>query len=346
MNNKKNVKALLLLSGGLDSMLAGAILKRENIEVTAIKFVTGLEFAVIKNELLDAPKDESAQKVADFLGIELRVVPLRDIYLDMFLKPKYGYGSAINPCLDCHILMLTMAYEIMQKEGFDFIATGEVKGQRPMSQKARDLDNAAKDSGLGGYLLRPLSAKVLPETIVEKEKLIDREKLYGIEGKSREMQLKLVKEFGITEFASPAGAGCSIVDKGYARKYNDLIAHQGTDKLNMDILRYLAVGRHIRLDENHKLILGRDEAENDALEKRNDARAIILIPQYIKGPLGFIEIYADEIDENVVKKAAGIIAHYSKEELQEFPMKAYGVNIDYNENIILAKKDSDFIQIL
>ena len=148
----KKAKAILLLSGGLDSMLVGAILKRENIEVLAVRFVTGLEYPVIKNELMNIHYDDPAKKAADFLNIPIRFVSLKDKYIDMFLNPKYGYGSSINPCLDCHILMLKTAKKIMEKEGFDFIATGEVKGQRPMSQKSQDLINSIRESGLEGKL--------------------------------------------------------------------------------------------------------------------------------------------------------------------------------------------------
>lgn len=290
MSNKR-AKAILLLSGGLDSTIAGAVLKRENIDMLALRFVTGLEYAVIKEELLNIYNDDPAKKAADFLNIPIRFVSLKDVYLDMFLNPKYGYGSAINPCLDCHILMLKTAKKIMEDEGFDFIATGEVKGQRPMSQKSQDLINAVKESGLEGKLLRPLSAKLLPITKAEKEGLINRENLYDIYGRSRHIQMKLAEEFGITDYPIPSGAGCSIVDKGYARRYSDLISNNGKEILNIELMQYLAIGRHIRMSKNIKLLLGRNEKENDALEKRNKKNCITLKPNYNKGPFGYLEIY-------------------------------------------------------
>lgn len=317
MNNGKKSRAILLLSGGLDSTLVGAILKRENIEVLAIKFVTGLEYAVIKNELMQIDEDDPALKTAKKLDIPIRYVSLKDQYLDMFLNPKYGYGSAINPCLDCHILMLKNAKEIMEKEGFDFVATGEVKWQRPMSQKSRDLDKAAKESGLNGYLLRPLSAKLLPETIPEKKGLIKRENLYGIQGRGRNIQIKLAEELCVEEYPSPSGSGCSIVDKGYAKRYFDFIKYQTKDIVTMEILKYMAIGRHIRLSEKTKLILGRNEKENDALEKRERKNAVVLKPNYSKGPFGFIEVYGD-IEDEIIHKAAVIIAHHSKEPVEIF----------------------------
>lgn len=348
MNRK--AKAILLLSGGLDSMLVGAILKRENIDILAIRFVTGLEYAVIKEDLLNIYNDDPAKKAADFLNIPIRFVSLRDVYLDMFLNPKYGYGSAVNPCLDCHILMMKTAKKIMEYEGFDFIATGEVKGQRPMSQKSQDLINAIKESGLEGRLLRPLSAKLLPITIPEKEGLINRENLYDIYGRSRTVQMKLAEEFGITNYPIPAGAGCSIVDKGYARRYNDLVSNNGKEILNMELMQYLAIGRHIRMDKNIKLLLGRNEKENEALEKRERKNCITLRPNYNKGPFGYMELYnSTEKIENmndIVYKAAMIMGYFSKEDSETLSITSsyYDTNEYKKENININNYESKKIE--
>ena len=330
----KKAKAILLLSGGLDSSLAGAILKRENIEVLAIRFITGLEYSIIKEELMEIYNNDPAKKIADFLNIPIRFVSLKDKYIDMFLNPKYGYGSAINPCLDCHILMLKAAKEIMEKEGFDFVATGEVKGQRPMSQKPQDLINAIKESGLEGRLLRPLSAKLLPITIPEKEGLINRENLFGIYGRARHTQMELAKEFGIKDYPIPAGSGCSIVDKSYAKRYNELISYNTIKIINMEIMQYLAIGRHIRIDDNAKLILGRNEKENNALEKRdrikiNRINDITLKPNYNKGPFGYLEIYKDNLNnlKDIIYKSAMIMGYFSKENFEYL-----SITISYIEN--------------
>ena len=252
----------------------------------------------------------------------------------MFLNPKYGYGSAINPCLDCHILMLKTAKEIMEKEGFDFVATGEVKGQRPMSQKPQDLINAIKESGLEGRLLRPLSAKLLPITIPEKEGLINRENLFGIYGRARHTQMELAKEFGIKDYPIPAGSGCSIVDKSYAKRYNELISYNTTKIINMEIMQYLAIGRHIRIDDNAKLILGRNEKENNALEKRDRIKIkrindITLKPNYNKGPFGYLEIYKDNLNnlKDIIYKSAMIMGYFSKENFEYL-----SITISYIEN--------------
>ena len=356
MSDKK-AKAILLLSGGLDSMLVGAILKRENIDVLALRFVTGLEYAVIKEELLEIYSEDPAKKAADFLNIPIRFVSLKDVYLDMFLNPKYGYGSAINPCLDCHILMLKTAKKIMEEEGYDFIATGEVKGQRPMSQKSQDLINAIKESGLEGRLLRPLSAKLLPITKAEEEGLINRENLYDIYGRSRNVQMKLAEEFGITNYPIPAGAGCAIVDKGYARRYNDLVSNNGKDILNIELMQYLAIGRHIRMNKNVKLLLGRNEKENDALEKRKRINCIVLRPNYNRGPFGYLEIYddnAENIDKDIVYKSAMIMGYFSKEEKDTLAITASyyndSDNKEYKSEIIeinnKESKNTKFEQIV
>lgn len=350
MNNKK-YKALLLLSGGLDSILVGAILKRENIDILAIKFVTGLEYPVIKNELLDINIEDPAKKASDMLEIPIRFISLKDVYINMFLNPKYGYGSAINPCLDCHILMLKTAKKIMEEEGFDFIATGEVKGQRPMSQKSKDLINAIKESGLEGRLLRPLSAKLLPITIPEQEGIINRENLYDIYGRSRYIQMKLAEEFGIKDYPIPSGSSCSIVDKGYARRYNDLVLHNGTNILNIELMQYLAIGRHIRMDKNVKLLVGRNEKENDALERRNKKNCITLKPNYNRGPFGYLELYdkTDNISNiyDIINKSSMIIGYFSKEDNKEILSitASYYSDSEYKkENIYINEKESKKIQ--
>lgn len=347
----KKAKALLLLSGGLDSSLVGAILKRENIDVTAIKFVTGLEYSVIKSELLDTKNEDPAKKITDKLGIPLRYVSLKDVYIDMLLNPKYGYGSAINPCLDCHILMFKTAKKIMEEEGFDFVATGEVQGQRPMSQKSQDLLNGLKESGLEGRLLRPLSAKLLPITIPEQEGLINRDNLYDISGRSRHKQMELAKEFGIEEYPEPAGAGCSIVDKGYARRYNELVSHNGKDIINMDVLQHLAIGRHIRLHKDIKLIVGRNRDENIGLSKRDtfEKNWVLLEPNYDKGPSAFLEVYND-VDNlgDFILRTANIIGYFSKEEADKLSITATYKD-GKKEVVEISNKDSkntEFEQIV
>ena len=203
-----------------------------------------------------------------------------------------------------------------------------------MSQKPQDLINAIKESGLEGRLLRPLSAKLLPITIPEKEGLINRENLFGIYGRARNIQMELAKEFGIKDYPIPAGSGCSIVDKSYAKRYNELISYNTTKIINMEIMQYLAIGRHIRIDENAKLILGRNEKENNALEKRDRIKIkriddITLKPNYNKGPFGYLEIYKDNLNnlKDIVYKSAMIMGYFSKENF-----KYLSIIISYIEN--------------
>ena len=191
-----------------------------------------------------------------------------------------------------------------------------------MSQKSQDLINAVKESGLEGKLLRPLSAKLLPITKAEKEGLINRENLYDIYGRSRHIQMKLAEEFGITDYPIPSGAGCSIVDKGYARRYSDLISNNGKEILNIELMQYLAIGRHIRMSKNIKLLLGRNEKENDALEKRNKKNCITLKPNYNKGPFGYLEIYGSIENYNIIYNSAMIMGYFSKEEMEKLHITA------------------------
>ncbi len=334
-------KALVLFSGGLDSMLTIRILQREGIDVVALHFVTGLEGATIKREIVGIENPDTPQSVCDKFGVPMKTVSLKDKYLEMFFNPEYGgYGSAINPCLDCHILMLREAKRIMESEGFDFVATGEVLGQRPMSQLAKKLAVVTKQSGLEGYLLRPLSALKLPETIVEREGLINRENLYGISGRSRTIQKELVEEFGINKYPEPAGGGCVILDKIYAKKYHELRQFISEDDIDMETMQYLAVGKHFRITDKVKVILGRDEVENDALEKRTHKKTLILKPTYRKGPLAFIENWGDDssLTDEVLYDCAMIIASYSKEPVDVFDIKVLGKD-DEIQKIISVEKD-------
>ena len=237
-----------------------------------------------------------------------------------------------------HILMLQEAKKIMEEEGFDFIATGEVIGQRPMSQLSNKLKIVTEKSGLEGYLLRPLSAKLLDITVAEENGLINRENLYAIEGRSRTMQIILAKEFGINDYPEPAGGGCVILDKVFAKKYYDLISFVSKDKITMDVMKYLAIGRHFRLNDKLKLIVGRDEKENDAIEKRSDMEGILLKPTYRRGPNAFIEIWDDsyEVTDDMIYDAAMIIANYSKEDVDVFDIKACQ---NKNEKNISVSKD-------
>ena len=248
------VKAISLLSGGLDSILATELIRRQGIEVITFNIKT--PFGIPKKD----GTSEAAQ-AADQLKVPLKVITVEGDYLKMLRKPKHGYGRNLNPCVDCKIFILKKAKKYAKEIGADFIFTCEVLGERPMSQHYPALKIIAEESGLKGKLLRPLSAKLLPETVAEKKGLVDRNKLLCIQGRSRKPQFELAKEYGIMSFPSPAG-GCLLTCEEYSKKLQDLFDNK--KRLSMADVALLRVGRHFRLGKN-KIIVGRNEAENKFL---------------------------------------------------------------------------------
>jgi tRNA U34 2-thiouridine synthase MnmA/TrmU len=292
---EKKVRALGLCSGGLDSILSGLVLRRQGIAVEWISFETPFFSA------------RKARKASALTGIPLRVEDITPSYLEMLKEPNCGYGQHMNPCLDCHSLMFRHAGRIMQSDGFDFLFSGEVVGQRPMSQTRPSLRYVEKNSGFDGYILRPLSARLLPETIPEKEGLVDREGLLDISGRGRKRQIALAEEFGVTEYPAPAG-GCLLTDKNYCRRLRDLFdCRKPLDERELHLLRY---GRHFRLDKETKLIVGRTQTENERmLDYHDPAREHLLKTRRYPGPIGLVSVGASE---NLLILAAAICAGYSK----------------------------------
>lgn len=265
---EKKVRALLLMSGGLDSILAVKILQAQGVEVTPICF---------KSFFFGC---EQAQKACKQLGLKLKEFDFGKKHLTMLRSPKFGRGSAMNPCIDCHLLMLKEAKKIMKQGGYDFIATGEVLGERPMSQNPRALALLEKEAGLLGSLVRPLSAKVLPETILEKKGLIEREKLYGISGRSRKPQLGLVKDFKIKEFPTPGG-GCILTDKNYSEHLKVLLSFKKSPQENdFQVLRQ---GR-VFWKDSFLIIVARNKDESQALKNMTQKTDIYLEPKNFSGP--------------------------------------------------------------
>ena len=248
------IKAVSLLSGGLDSILATELIRRQGIEV--ITFNVKTPFGIPKKD-----GSSEATQAADQLKVPLKVLCVDQDYLRMLRKPKHGYGKNLNPCIDCKIFILKKAKKYAKEIGADFLFTGEVLGERPMSQHGPALKVIAEESGLKGKLLRPLSAKLLPETVAEKKGLVDRNRLLSIQGRSRKPQFELAKEYGITTFPSPAG-GCLLTCEEYSKKLRDLFENK--KHLSMEDIALLRVGRHFRLGKN-KIIVGRNEAENKFL---------------------------------------------------------------------------------
>jgi tRNA-specific 2-thiouridylase len=266
-------RAIGLLSGGLDSILATRLLQDQGIEIVAVCFQTPF-FNFLK-----------AQRAAAQLKVPLRIIDISEEHLQLVRNPRYGYGRNMNPCIDCHILMLKRAGDLLERENFDFIFTGEVLGQRPMSQNKQVLQIVARDSGYEGLILRPLSAKLLPETLPEKEGKVHRGRLLNIRGRSRESQLTLAKQYGIGDFPGPAG-GCLLTDPSFSRRLRDLLSHQG--EVHIRDIELLQVGRHFRLDESTKVVIGRRKEENERLlELTHEGDVIIKVMDY-PGPITLI----------------------------------------------------------
>ena len=294
-NKSRKVRALGICSGGLDSMLSGMILQQQGIEVQWLTFETPF-FSSVK-----------ARRASAITGIPLEVENITPVYLKMLRNPPLGYGKYMNPCADCHTLMFQLAGKRMEAEHFDFLFSGEVLGQRPMSQTRPSLHYVEKHSGYKGYILRPLSAKRLPETIPEKTGLVDRSRLLDLAGRSRKPQIKLAREFGITEYPTPAG-GCLLTDKGYSARLKDLFEHQ--DDCSETDLELLKIGRHFRIDPQTKIIVGRTQVENERLLKlRDPKRDITLTVDQYPSPLVLIPSGAES---HAIQLAASLCAGYSK----------------------------------
>ncbi|HDI61194.1 MAG TPA: tRNA 4-thiouridine(8) synthase ThiI [Desulfobacteraceae bacterium] len=295
IDTPRPVRALGLASGGLDSMLAALVLRDQGIEVHWICFET---------PFFDA---ERARRAAAQLEIPLMVRDITPVYLDMLRNPRCGYGRHMNPCLDCHALMFRLAGETMAAEGFAFLFSGEVLGQRPMSQTRNALRYVEKNSGLRGFILRPLSALGLPETVVEQQGLVDRTRLLDIRGRGRKMQIDLAQHYGITDYPAPAG-GCLLTDKGYADRLRDLLGH--TSEPRRQDLDRLKIGRHLRLDAHTKIVVGRTQIENAQLEATVEPAVDLKIR--VQGFPGPLALAPSNASAETVALAGAIAAGYSK----------------------------------
>lgn len=295
------MKAIALLSGGLDSTLAARIVLEQGIELEALNFITVFCTCTSKGETCLA-----SQKSVEALGIPLKVFNVSEEYLEVIKFPKHGYGSNMNPCIDCRIFMLKKAKAYMERSGASFIVTGEVLGQRPMSQRREAMKLIERESGLEGLILRPLSAKFLPPTIPEIEGWVDREKLLDIQGRSRKPQMQLAEQFGIRDYPCPAG-GCLLTDPGFSKRLKDLMTHHPDFTIN-DV-HLLKIGRHFRLSPDVKLIVGRRQDENQKIKTFARKEDILLKVNKIPGPLSLLR---GRFKGDEVEKAASITARYCK----------------------------------
>ena len=302
------------MSGGLDSQLAIRVLERAGAYVEAVAFAT---------PFFDNSK---ARTAAEALGVKLHVIDFLDDEISLIENPPHGFGGAMNPCIDCHALMIRRAGELMEKLGFDFVATGEVRGQRPMSQNAQSLLTVEKASGLRGCLVRPLSAKLLEPTVPELEGKLDREKLLDISGRSRDRQIALAAELDIVDYPSPAG-GCKLTDDALGRKLRDLMEHEGLR--DRTLIELLLVGRRFRLPDGSGVILGRDGKENAKLKEiaasltTGTSRFLLLTPpQGLVGPTALLPELKSVADREL---AEGIVRAWCRgtAETDRAPYKSY-----------------------
>ena len=309
---EKTPKAVALISGGLDSMLAARLVLGQGVHVEGINFFTGFcvegHTHAIRKKDRQRPKRNNALWVAEQLDIKLHFIDVVEEYKDVVINPQHGYGSNLNPCLDCKTFMVAKAHDWMLAKGFDFIITGEVLNQRPMSQRRECMPIVASESGAGDRLLRPLCAKHLPPTFAEREGWIDRERLLAFHGRSRKPQLELAVSFGIEDYAQPAGGCCFLTDESYSRKLTDLWRARGDRKYELDDIMLLKVGRHIRPRSNFKLIIGREEGENNFLEGYSRQYTNLRTVSHM-GPLTLVD---GEIDEDDLVLAARLTARFSQ----------------------------------
>ncbi len=290
------MKAVSLFSGGLDSQLAVCLMKDQGIEVIAVNFVTPFFGA-----------EERFSQSARQLGIEYHEINIGPIYMDVLKNPVYGYGKNFNPCIDCHAFMLKNAAVYMQEIGASFLITGEVLGERPMSQNKSALSAVEKHSGCKGLILRPLSAKLLTPTIPEIEGWVDRSKLLDISGRSRIPQMQLAEHYGIKDYPSPAG-GCLLTQENYSQRLRKLLAEKpDAEAEEMDILK---LGRHFYIGDGVLLAVGRNHDENERINRIAVADDYLLRVTDRPGPLGLIRSLKpnDSID---LQLAARIVARYS-----------------------------------
>lgn len=278
------VKALGMISGGLDSTLAAKLMVDMGVEVEGINFSTG--FCVtehtrnFKNSNEKPIRPNEALRLASELKFKMHIIDVSKDYLPVVIDPKYGYGANLNPCVDCRIFMFKRMRKLMDDLGAQFMFTGEVLGQRPLSQHREALKIIERDSGLTGLVLRPLSAGLLDPTIPEVKGWVNRTKLLSISGRTRKPQIAIAKKIGLEDFPQPAGGCCYLTDPQYAKKLQDVFDHEGKENLTHEHILMLKVGRHFRVSPKIKVILGRNERENNFLKVYEKGRHVFRVPDH------------------------------------------------------------------
>ena len=325
-SEEKKPKAVALLSGGLDSSLAVRMMLEQGIDVEAVAIKTPFcDFDCGKG------CGQRVKEVADELGIKLKTVYFGEEYLRMLKNPKYGYGSGMNPCIDCRGMMYNAAKEHMKKTNADFVITGEVLFQRPMSQNNRALHIIEKETGMECKVLRPLSAKHLPPTDVEKMGLINRENMGDIKGRSRKEQLMLAKHFGISEPPNAAG-GCLLTDPSFSKRVKDILDHCD-DIPALNDIELLKVGRHFRITHDAKFIVGRNKDENEVIKALvADDDVVIEVKDYV-GPTCILR--CKNYDDSLVMKCATIAVRYSDAPRHNLSRVSITINRDKSEVAVM-----------
>ncbi|MDP8260232.1 MAG: tRNA 4-thiouridine(8) synthase ThiI [Candidatus Gygaella obscura] len=286
------MKVLVLLSGGLDSALVVKILQSQNIDVVGVNFSTAFTKPI-------------PQKLIESLEIPVKTIKCGKDYLDLLIKPRFGFGRNANPCIDCHIYMLKKAKALLSRLNATFVATGEVLGQRSMSQNKCMLKLIESESGLKGLLLRPLSARLLAPTEVEKKDFVKRDRLLGLSGRGRKVQLQFAKEYKLTGFSQPAG-GCFLTDPRYSHRIKDLLKY---DELKVKNISLLRMGRHFRIGRKAKFIVGRDKADNGIISEAVKNEDYVIFAPDIAGPIGLAR---GSLKKDELILCAKIIVYYTK----------------------------------
>ncbi len=305
-------KAVALISGGLDSLLAAKLVLEQGVYVEGVNFYTGFcvegHTHAIRKRDQARPKRNNALWVAEQLGIKLHIIDIVEAYKAVVINPRHGYGANLNPCLDCKVFMVGKAREWMTQHDFDFMITGEVIGQRPKSQLKHNLPVVQRESGIGDRLVRPLCARNLPETLPEREGWLDRNKLMNFSGRSRKPQMALARQYGFEDYAQPAGGCCFLTHEQYAVKLADLWQARGDKSYELDDIMLLKIGRHIRPAPHFKLVVAREEGEGNFLAGYRKQYPSLLTTSH-GGPLTLID---GDPSEAELQLAARIVARYSQ----------------------------------
>ena len=308
-------KVVALISGGLDSILAAKVIMEQGFDVL------GLYFTSAFSKAYGSEKQTHAVHVSEAVGIDLRVMDMGQPYIDLVRNPTHGYGKNSNPCIDCKIFMLKQARTVMQDFDAPFVITGEVLGQRPMSQRRDTLHIIERDADMRGLILRPLSATLLPPTKAEQDGIIQREKLLGISGRSRTVQLKLAERYGIRGFSTPAG-GCLLTDKNFSDKLRDLFSEK--QEISSSDIRLLTMGRHFRIDSGNKVVLGRNNRENKMLIGLASMGYHLFTPYGFPGPVALL---SGNPGKDINHTIGRLIITYSKHDTGRTFLIRHGNNV-------------------